>query len=215
MRESEDLMKQLSKIPLATSLNTSPTEGEKTIAAGTGVSVGSDGSGQNALAPINLQSMTPDEINSAMDHLLPPCVATSFEPKHYWGDDPGWIGAVIDYEFTPGAEDDEVSRSIEMLDQWMRPADHNEIIKELGKLRALVTTRKEDHDSLAIILGAFAEQIEDARYPIDVVRQARIDSAQVSKFWPSWAEFKEHCDGHFLKRKAYYMALRRYLASKS
>lgn len=158
-------------------------------------------------------SLSPAEVDSAMDRLLPPSVATSFRAKINWGSDPNYIGATEDYELHGEPSRKDTLDSIEMLDRWMRPAGHNEVVIELGKLRALVTTRKEDADSLSVIIGAFAEQIEQNRYPIDVVRQARKDSADLCKFWPAWADFKERCDELFLKRKAFYNALRRYLAT--
>ena len=166
----------------------------------------------NDLTPAG-QPQTPAEIDSAMDHLLPPSVATSFKPKIYWGDDPEWLGETVDYEFDGNADRDEAQEALRQIERWMAPAEHNAVVRELGMLRALVTTRKEDQESLSMIFAAFAEQIEMERYPIDVVRQARLDSAQVNKFWPAWADFKEICDGHFLKRKAYYLALRKYLAA--
>lgn len=202
-------MKHISEISPKISAPTGQPAPAETKLTPIGRELGKPGSDENAPAIIDLPSTLPAEIDLAMDHLLPPSVATSFEPKYYAGDDPGWFGAVVDYEFS-GADRDDVQAALEMLGKWMIPAGHNEVIRELAMLRALVTARKEDAESLSVILAAFAEQIEIAGYPVDVVRQARIDSAKVCKFWPSWSEFMEHCDGHFLKRRAYYLALRRY-----
>lgn len=150
-----------------------------------------------------------------MDRLLPQSVATLFSIVVDVGGDPENIGEIKRYHFEGDPPPDDVAEALRMLRVWMAPADHNDIVVELGKLRALVVTRKEDDESLALVLGAFAEQIANEGYPIDVVRQARLDSINTNRFWPSWFEFRELCDRLYLKRRSYCDALERYWLRKS
>lgn len=211
MPENEDSLRPISEILPTISERIGRQARDETLPMPIGGDAGKVGCVEKPrAAPINPVTAPATANDETMVASLPPSVATSFKPVVYWGSDPERIGEIEDYEFGDAPHQDCLD-ALERLERWLVPAAHNDVVLELGKMRALVATRKEDDDSLSAIIGAFAEQIAAHRYPLDVVQQARLDYVSFGSFWPAWAEFREICDRLYLRRKSYYQALRNYI----
>ena len=127
------------------------------------------------------------------------------------GPDPGRMGETLDWRLQGDPGDEDATTAMQMLKALMVPADREEVMIALAKMRALVVSKRESEDDQTFVLAAYGEQIEAERYPLDVVKQACRETVQLTRFWPSWSEFKERCDAGFLKRKAFHHAMRQYL----
>jgi len=125
-----------------------------------------------------------DEINAATRRLLSPCVSLS------------WQGIATDDPYTTyrdhriiveilGDHDDR-ARAKQILEEAMLPAPRVEVIKALGRLRALTVSRSTDSAEGAMIFAAFADEL--AEWPGDAVISALAKWPRKSKFWPALAE---------------------------
>ncbi len=209
-------MKHISETLPTISATTGPTGTEETKPTLIGRELGKPGLGANLPVPFEqLTDMRPLEIDKAMADWFPRSVVTSIRPVISLSDDPGLIGETVDWRIEGNPDRSEAEQSLARLDAMMQPAPFDQVQFELGKLRALTAAKKEDGENQQFILAAFAEQIDENGYPLDVVRQACRDSANYGTFWPAWSEFKQRCDRYFLKRKAWYLALRRYLSAST
>ena len=119
----------------------------------------------------------------------------------------GRIGEVIDWRVDGDISVSDAEAALGVLDQLMVPADPNQVLTELGKTRAVLATRKETEENQSIVLAVYVEMIDEEGYPIDVVLETCRDLRKLTKFWPTWSEFKERADREFLKRRALYKAL--------
>ncbi len=178
-----------------------------------GSGAGKDGSGGNLPVPAQrLMEMRPMEIDKAMAAWLPPCVTFGLQSEIHLGPDPGRIGEVIDWRIEGEIPISDAEAALSVLDQLMVPADPNQVLTELGKTRAVLATRKETEENQSIVLAVYVEMIDEEGYPIDVVVETCRDLRKLTRFWPTWSEFKERADREFIKRRALYGALRRIVA---
>ena len=206
-------MKQLSEIMPKISESISPTATAEPKHVSTGALVGSDGFASKLPIPREqLTAMRPMEIDKAMADWLPRPVVSAMRSVIHLGPDPGRIGETIDWRLEGEVSEGDARSALETLKAIMAPADPHEVTVELTKMRAVMASRKDDSENQALILAVFVEQIEAEGYPIDVIREARRDLVNVTTFWPTWSEFKARCDREFLKRRAFYIAMRRLLA---
>lgn len=158
--------------------------------------------------------MRPMEIDKAMEELLLPAVVSQLTSVIHLGPDPGRIGETIDWRLAEdhGITAAQANHTLEVLEALMEPADPTATASELAKMRAVVASRKPEGEDESLIQAVFMEQIECEGYPIDVVRETCRDIRNLSKFWPTWSEFKERADREFLKRRAVYTAMRKVLS---
>lgn len=208
-------MKQLSEITPRISGTTSQMATGETRPAATGVDPGNAGSGNNLPMPRQqLAAMRPLEIDKAMEELLPQAVVSRLTSAIHLGPDPSRIGETIDWriEDAEGLSEDDARQAMAVLEFLVEPADPADASLELAKLRAVMASRKAEGEDESLIQAVFMEQIEWEGYPIDVIRETCRDLRGLTKFWPTWSEFKERCDREFLKRRALYRALRRIVA---
>lgn len=174
-----------------------------------GSGAGKDGSAGNLPVPAQrLTEMRPMEIDKAMADWLPQSVTLGLRSKIHLGPDPGRIGEVTDWQVMGNIPIADAEAALSVLDELMVPADPNEALTELGKTRAVLAARKENEENQSIVLAVYVEMIEDEGYPIDVVVETCRDLRKLTKWWPTWSEFKERADREFLKRRALYKALR-------
>lgn len=206
-------MKQISEILPPTLSTISPTAKAEESDESPGRGLGKPGSGTSlATIDLNLQTAKPAEIDRAMEAWLPRSVATSIRSRIDMSDDPHRMGEILGWDITGEIPRDDAAAALEILNALMQPATPQDVQVELAKLRAVTASAKSGENDTKFLLLAYAEMLEDERYPIDVIRQARKDAAAASKFWPSFADFKRIADGYFMKRKALYLGLRRALA---
>lgn len=178
-----------------------------------GRELGKDGSGGNLPVPVGqLTAMRPHEIDKSMEDWLAPSVVTSMRSTMYLGPDSGRIGTILAWTLEGAPPEADARAALEVLQILMEPADPQAVQVEISKMRALTVSRNENEDGQSFLLAAFGEQIEIEAYPLDVVKAACREVISGLKFWPSWAEYKERADSEFLKRKHFYLELRKYLA---
>jgi hypothetical protein len=81
---------------------------------------------------------------------------------------------------------DEAADAKRILEEAMRPALRVELIKALGRLRALTISRTADGAESAMIFTAFADEL--AEWPGDAVMSALAEWPRTHKFWPTLSE---------------------------
>lgn len=114
-------------------------------------------------------------------------------------DEYGWCGEFIGYAAVDApAQDLMVARNL--VAETTRGAPATLVKAELARLRLVTKARNETSDDLKAMFAVYAEYLSD--YPPDVVAHACRWWARNEKFWPAWAELKEHLDRAMRKRKA-------------
>lgn len=149
--------------------------------------------------------------------LLPPCVRSSLAV--IWadvdgsgrelgggGDGYGWDGYVIGYELTAELSDDDRGQAIAIAEAALWPATEEEIVKELGRLRALTVSRDIGND-LSLVFAAYTHELR--QYPAEAIRDVLRSWPRTQRFWPSMAELVERLDRIVKPRRVLREALRR------
>ena len=75
-----------------------------------------------------------------------------------------------------------------------------EIMKSLGKLRLLTSSKSDTDVDIKLQIAAYAEQILE--YPADVARYVLSTQHKHSKWWPAWSEIGARLDLHNRQRHA-------------
>jgi hypothetical protein len=70
--------------------------------------------------------------------------------------------------------------------------DSSECQKLLAVLKILTTTKAEQADDIKLTIEVYRTQLE--KYPADVVRYVLTTQANLSKWWPTWADLKGRLD---------------------
>jgi hypothetical protein len=81
----------------------------------------------------------------------------------------------------------------------------------LTKLRAMTASRPENEAEQHLTGKAYAEEM--ARYPADIIDEACQRCADVSRWWPAWADLKRECDRLASVRRAEHQALKAALSA--
>ncbi len=76
--------------------------------------------------------------------------------------------------------------------QSLTPMDSSECQKLLAVLKILTTTKAEQADDIKLTIEVYRAQLE--KYPADVVRYVLTTQANLSKWWPTWAELAARLD---------------------
>ena len=139
--------------------------------------------------------------------LLPDTVRSSLQER--WQDGIGKDGQ-FDTEFRGYALTREVPKA-DLEAAWRQareinaPANLQELVTELVRLRALTKMRNETEMDSQIMISALAEEM--APYPIDIIQDACRKWARMEKFFPAWAELKDMMDFRLNRRKRLEKAL--------
>ncbi len=124
------------------------------------------------------------------------------------GDDGGygWDGYVIGYELTAPLADDDRENAIAIADMALLPATEGEIVRELGRLRALTVSRDIGSD-VSLVFAAYTQELR--QYPAEAIRDVLRSWPRTQRFWPSMAELIERLDRLVKPRRALREALKR------
>jgi hypothetical protein len=95
-----------------------------------------------------------------------------------------------------GTEDDRTALAVD-LRRLLTPAPIREIEGWLAELSVIVARRPQEEVDEAVRLTAYSNRL--AAYPADVARHALLGLRW--KFWPTWDELAEVCDGLASTRK--------------
>ncbi len=187
----------------------------------TGIALGEHGSGaltnlqQRAMAVVARAPTGDLHRNPAA--LLPQCVRSCL--AEIWadvdgsgrelgsgGDGYGWDGYVIGYELTAALNGDDREQAIAIAEAALWPATEEEIVRELGRLRALTVSRDIGND-LSLVFAAYTHELR--QYPAEAIRDVLRSWPRTQRFWPSMAELIERLDRLVKPRRVLRDALKR------
>lgn len=135
----------------------------------------------------------------------------SYETSSITGSDGQFEGtAVSGCIIDPKANAEDVRAALRALAEQCRPCGGDFAAKQLARLRAL-TKMRADQDGQML---AFAYTDLLAEFPADVVRDACLEWARGSSFFPAWADLQRICDRLCSKRVMLRRALSKWLEPK-
>ena len=118
----------------------------------------------------------------------------------------GWNGYVAEYEISCPIADGDFAVAVEIAEAALAPASERDIVRELGRLRALTVSRDIGQD-LGLVFAAYTEEFRRHGYPIDVIREVLREWR--GTFWPSMGELRDRMDPLLRPRQTLRDALRR------
>jgi hypothetical protein len=136
-------------------------------------------------------------LTSLVGQLLGPALAARRE----MADDPYADLPVIAYDISDDAPRDVLDQVITIAGLAMVPAPNEFIIGELYRLRMLTAGQNKTDFDLQATFRFYAEDLEEQRYPADVVRSACRRWARRGTFWPALGELIAECDALVRERR--------------
>jgi hypothetical protein len=116
-------------------------------------------------------------------------------------DDPYADLPVIGYDISDDAPRDALDQVITITGLAMVSASNEFIIDELYRLRMLTAGQDKTDFDLQATFRFYAADLEEQRYPADVVRSACRRWARRGTFWPALAELIAECDALVRERR--------------
>jgi hypothetical protein len=160
--------------------------------------------------------MTPTAINTALEEAwLPRSVASSIRKQTLdptnCNDRDRWY-EVIGYSLVNGFSVEEANEAVRILEILNESASRDFCAKEVGRLKVLTKTAKQDSDDMMFQIAVMAEEL--SAYPADVVRDVCRSWPCFSTWFPSWAELYEPAERYVKMRRHLLKALRRGLSRR-
>ena len=145
---------------------------------------------------------------------LPAAIVRSirFTTRMVCGADGQLEGVMVQGATLIGEHDERAIRAaLAVVTAACQPGGFGHATVALTKLRAMTASRPENEAEQHLTGKAYAEEM--ARYPADIIDEACQRCADVSRWWPAWADLKRECDRLASMRRAEHRALKAALSA--
>ena len=161
---------------------------------------------QSRTSPASLPAKAgPEAVDRQLEESLTRLLGS--KPKPVWRDrwiKGKWDGDLVSFDI-PATTPEIRLQAADLVRLSLTPMTPNECFGLLGELKLTTASRPDQGDDLEALLKVYQRKLQE--YPADVVRAVLTTQADLSKWWPTWAELKERLDTRTNRRRVMLTAL--------
>lgn len=144
------------------------------------------------------------EVENRLATSLKPCVASCvLKDEHFEYPERGDARVVTVYRIAglPVAADSSAVRdAVEAFREANRPARHNFLVMEVGRLRAVTEHRQAAQAALDMLVAVMVDELQG--YPEDVLAEVLRGWPRKCRWWPALKDILDECNALVAKRRA-------------